>query len=106
MRTHADGFSALRDDKIDAYASDRLILVGLALSGIDVASYRLSDEMFSYEPYALMMRRDADFKVAVDRELARLVPQRRYFEPLWKMVWSAGRTQHTAEGHVLSEFYA
>jgi ABC-type amino acid transport substrate-binding protein len=28
--------------------------------------------MFSYEPYALMMRRDADFKVAVDRELARL----------------------------------
>ena len=51
---------------------DRLILVGLALSGIDAASYRLSDEMFSYEPYALMMRRDADFKVAVDRELARL----------------------------------
>ncbi len=72
VRTHADGFSALRDDKIDAYASDRLILVGLALSGIDAASYRLSDEMFSYEPYALMMRRDADFKVAVDRELARL----------------------------------
>jgi ABC-type amino acid transport substrate-binding protein len=72
VRNHADGYSALREDKIDAYASDRIILIGLALSSIDAASYRLSDEMFSYEPYALMMRRDADFRLAVNRELARL----------------------------------
>ncbi len=72
VRTHAEGFGALREDKIDAYASDRIILVGLALSGIDAPSYQLSDEMFSYEPYALMLRRDADFRLAVNRELARL----------------------------------
>ncbi len=72
VRTHAEGYSALREDRIDAYASDRIILIGLALSGIDAASYRLSDEMFSYEPYALMMRRDFDFRLAVNRELARL----------------------------------
>ena len=72
VRTHAEGISALREGKIDAYASDRMILIGLALSAIDVASYSLSDEMFSYEPYALMMRRDADFRLAVNRELARL----------------------------------
>ena len=72
VRTHAEGYSALREDRIDAYASDRIILIGLALNGIDAASYRLSDEMFSYEPYALMMRRDADFRLAVNRELARL----------------------------------
>jgi ABC-type amino acid transport substrate-binding protein len=72
VQTHAEGYSALREDKIDAYASDRIILIGLALNGIDAPSYRLSDEMFSYEPYALMMRRDADFRLAVNRELARI----------------------------------
>jgi ABC-type amino acid transport substrate-binding protein len=72
VRTHAEGYSSLREDRVDAYASDRIILIGLALNGIDAASYRLSDEMFSYEPYGLMMRRDADFRLAVNRELARL----------------------------------
>jgi len=72
VKNHADGLLALREERIDAYASDRMILVGLALGAIDAASYRLSDDMFSYEPYALMMRRDADFRLAVNRELARL----------------------------------
>ena len=72
VQTHAEGFSALREDRVDAYASDRMILIGLALNAIDAQSYRLSDELFSYEPYALMMRRDADFRLAVNRELARL----------------------------------
>ena len=72
VQTHAEGFSSLREDRVDAYASDRMILFGLALNAIDAQSYRLSDEMFSYEPYALMMRRDADFRLAVNRELARL----------------------------------
>lgn len=72
VQIHAEGFGALREDRIDAYASDRMILIGLALNAIDASSYRLSDEMFSYEPYALMSRRDADFRLAINRELARL----------------------------------
>ena len=72
VSTHADGVAALREDKVDAYASDRMILIGLVLNAIDVASYSLSEELFSYEPYGLMMKRDADFRLAVNRELARL----------------------------------
>ena len=72
VKTHAEGYSALREDRVDAYASDRMILIGLALNAIDAQSYRLSDEMFSYEPYALMHRRDSAFRLAVNRELARL----------------------------------
>jgi ABC-type amino acid transport substrate-binding protein len=72
VQIHAEGFGALREDRIDAYASDRMILIGLALNAIDASSYRLSDEMFSYEPYALMSRRDTDFRLAINRELARL----------------------------------
>ena len=47
VQTHAEGFSSLREDRVDAYASDRMILIGLALNAIDAQSYRLSDEMFS-----------------------------------------------------------
>ena len=72
VRTHDEGFSALREDRIDAYASDRVILLGLASGLLDAASYRLSEEPFSYEPYALMMKRDAEFRLAVNRELARI----------------------------------
>ena len=72
VKTHAEGYGALREDQVDAYASDRMILIGLALNAIDAQSYRLSDEMFSYEPYALMLRRDTAFRLAINRELARL----------------------------------
>ena len=36
------------------------------------APLQLLDIMFSYEPYALVMRRDADFRLAVNRELAQV----------------------------------
>ncbi len=64
--------AALREKGVDAYANDRLLLVGLALAeGADKVV--LLDEDFSVEPYALMMRRnDADFRLAVNRVLARL----------------------------------
>jgi len=63
---------ALREKNVDAYANDRLLLIGLALSeGADKVS--ILDEDFSVEPYALMMRRnDADFRLAVNRALAHL----------------------------------
>jgi len=64
--------AALRESKVDAYANDRLLLVGLALAE-GAERLTLLDEDFSVEPYALMMRRnDADFRLAVNRALARL----------------------------------
>jgi len=70
--------AALRENKVDAYANDRLLLVGLALardarSAEGAEKLMLLDEDFSVEPYALMMRRnDADFRLAVNRALAHL----------------------------------
>jgi ABC-type amino acid transport substrate-binding protein len=62
---------ALRDKTVDAYANDRLLLVGLAAAeGAERLAFL--EEDFSVEPYALMMRRnDADFRLAVNRALAR-----------------------------------
>jgi len=73
VKDHADGRTAIENKTADAYASDREILIGLALTAQNPASFALADRYFSYEPYALVLRRgDPDFRIAVNRSLARL----------------------------------
>jgi glutamate/aspartate transport system substrate-binding protein len=73
VKEHADGIAALENATADAYASDRVILLGLAMTARDPTKLAISDQYFSYEPYGLMLRRgDADFRLAVNRVLARL----------------------------------
>jgi ABC-type amino acid transport substrate-binding protein len=70
---HAEGLAAVERQTADAYASDRIILIGLALAAPNPARFALADQYFSYEPYALMLRRgDPAFRLAVNRALARL----------------------------------
>jgi ABC-type amino acid transport substrate-binding protein len=73
VRDHADGLAAVVERRADVYASDRAILMGLVTSASDPKQFVLLDRYLSYEPYALMLRRgDADFRLAVNRTLARL----------------------------------
>jgi len=70
---HADGLAALEKGTVDAYASDRVLLAGLILKAKEPDKLQLSNEYFSYEPYALMIRRgDTAFRVEVNRALAAL----------------------------------
>src|SRR5439155_8376564 len=70
---HLGGLAALESGSIDAYASDRVILIGLASTAKDPGQFAIAEQYLSYEPYAFMMRRgDAPFRVAVKRVLARL----------------------------------
>nr|MBP6778460.1 transporter substrate-binding domain-containing protein [Piscinibacter sp.] len=71
--SHFDGMRMLADGKIDAYAADQTVLIGLAVSAGDKFVVRIAENGFSYEPYGFSMRRDdADFKQAVNRVLAQL----------------------------------
>ena len=73
VKDHAEGFAALEGGLADAFASDRGVLIGLAVTSKDPKRFLLPDLVFSYEPYALMMRRnDAAFRLAVNRALAGL----------------------------------
>jgi ABC-type amino acid transport substrate-binding protein len=73
VKEHLDGLNALDRGTADAYASDRTVLVGLALAIGNQMPVALAEEQFSYEPYGLMLRRnDADFKQAVNQVLAQL----------------------------------
>jgi glutamate/aspartate transport system substrate-binding protein len=73
VKEHAEGIAALEKGTVDAYASDRVILIGLAMKSKDPTKLAIADQYFSYEPYGLMLRRgDADFRLAVNRVLGRL----------------------------------
>ena len=68
-----EGLRSLEEGRLDAYASDRILLAGLLTTARNPAKLRLSDEFFSYEPYALMMRRgDNAFQAQVNRTLSTL----------------------------------
>jgi len=78
---HQQGLASLLQGKADAYFSDRSLLIGLALDAGRQTDWTLGHETFSYEPYALMMRRnDADFRLAVNVVLARLSRTREIYE--------------------------
>jgi len=73
VKDHAEGLAALENGTADAYASDRVILIGLGRKSKDVSKLSLSTQLFSYEPYGLMLRRgDADFRLTANRTLSRL----------------------------------
>jgi ABC-type amino acid transport substrate-binding protein len=68
-----DGLVAVQSGAADGYASDRLVLIGLALSGQDGVVFRVVDEDFSLEPYALVLPRDErGLRLAVNRALTRI----------------------------------
>jgi len=72
VKTSEEGIAAVRENRADAFATDRLILVGEVLGRPSTVALKLSDDYLSMEPYALMMRRDADLRLAVNRALAEI----------------------------------
>jgi glutamate/aspartate transport system substrate-binding protein len=76
VKTRDEGLGLLREGQVEGFASDRTALIGLVvMSGGSggAANYRLLDQDFSIEQYALMMRRgDHDFRLAVNRVLAHI----------------------------------
>ena len=73
VKDHAEGLAALEAGTVDAYASDRVILIGLGRGSKDASKLSLSTQLFSHEPYALMLRRgDADFRLTANRALSRI----------------------------------
>jgi glutamate/aspartate transport system substrate-binding protein len=67
----AEGLAALENGQADAYASDEAVLIGLAATAKNPKSLRLGGTLYSYEPYAFMVRQnDAVFRLVADRSLA------------------------------------
>ena len=73
VKDHVEGRTALESGTVEAFASDQAILIALAMTAKDPKRFALADGLFSYEPYAFMLRRnDPSFRLAVNRALATL----------------------------------
>ena len=72
VKDENDGAAAVIDRRIDAFAGDRMVLLGVGLRSGGGQVLALAREDFSFEPYGLMMRRDPAFRLVVNRALARL----------------------------------
>ncbi len=68
---HTEALGLLREGTIDAYFADRILLFGLLRDAADSDAFKLSGQFYSYEPYAIMLRRgDDDLKLVADAALA------------------------------------
>mgnify|MGYP001093083566 CR=1 FL=1 len=68
-----ESIEALRQKKIDAFSSDQIVLIGLALKENDPMNFAIKSHVFSFEPFALAVRRnDADFRLVADRVISEL----------------------------------
>lgn len=76
-----ESISALRQKKIDAFSSGQIVLIGLALEEHDPMDFAVKSDIFSFEPFALAVRRnDADFRLVADRVISELYRSRKILE--------------------------
>jgi len=74
---HAESFAMLKEGKADAFATDDVLLYGLAATARSGDQYHVVGEYLSYDPYGLMYRKDdPDFAAIVDRTFSRLAQSR------------------------------
>lgn len=83
-----EALTAVEEDKADAFASDKLLLVGAVTKAKDPRSLTLLTEELSFEPYGIVLPRgDSSLRLAVNTGLAQLYSSgqvveifRRWFE--------------------------
>lgn len=68
-----EGMAALEKGEVDAFSSDQVVLIGQVVTSEKPKQFYLSEELFSFEPFALAVARgDADFQLVADRALSQL----------------------------------
>jgi len=73
VKNGAEGMALLTQGKVDGYAGDRIVLAELRIRAQFPESFTFVGSDFSFEPYALVLRRDdPDFRLAVNRALVGL----------------------------------
>jgi len=88
FKSRDEAFAAVEEDKADAFASDKLLLVGAVTKAKDPRSLTLLTEELSFEPYGIVLPRgDSSLRLAVNTGLAQLYSSgqvveifRRWFE--------------------------
>jgi ABC-type amino acid transport substrate-binding protein len=73
VSTRDDGVNALQAGSVDALASDKILLIGIAPKVKDPTQYAILQEDLGFEPYAIVLPRgDSGFRLAVNRALGQI----------------------------------
>jgi ABC-type amino acid transport substrate-binding protein len=72
VKSRLEGLKLLEGGGVDGFASDRTTLLGLVGGRVRAGTFTLLEEDFSVEPYVLTVPRDHEFRLAVNRSLARI----------------------------------
>ncbi|MCM8593819.1 amino acid ABC transporter substrate-binding protein [Accumulibacter sp.] len=73
LQTREEAIAALEDGRVDAYASDKLLLLGAGLKAKHPRSLVILPDDLSIEPYAIALPRgDAGMRLAVNTGLAQI----------------------------------
>jgi glutamate/aspartate transport system substrate-binding protein len=80
-RDHAQSFAMLAAGKVDAFATDDVLLYGIIATEPAAHDMKVVGEYLSYDPYGLAYRRDDPaFAAVVERAFARMASERRLAE--------------------------
>jgi glutamate/aspartate transport system substrate-binding protein len=90
VRDHAEGMLSLETDRVDAYATDHILLYGLISKSKTPEDFVVVGDFLSFDPYALMVRRDdSAFELVGKKALANVFRSgeivsiyNKWFEPL------------------------
>jgi glutamate/aspartate transport system substrate-binding protein len=76
-----EGVDALRKKNIDAFSADQVVLIGIAFKEQDPTDFAIDSAVFSFEPFALAVRRnDSDFRLVADRNISDLCRSKKILE--------------------------
>ena len=71
VKDHPQGWLALETDRVDAYATDHVLLYGLISKSKDPNQFQVTGRFLSYDPYGIMVpRNDSSFRLIGNTVLA------------------------------------
>lgn len=90
VKNRDEAVAALEAGSADAFASDKVLLLGLAGKMKDPSQYALLPDDLSFEPYAIVLPRgDASFRLAVNRALSEIYRSNEIVE-IFRRAFGAG----------------
>jgi ABC-type amino acid transport substrate-binding protein len=73
VKNRDEALASLAAGSVDAFASDKVLLLGLGTKMKDPTQYTMLPDDLSFEPYAIVLPRgDTNFRIAVNRALAEI----------------------------------
>lgn len=73
FKSRDEAFAALNEGKVDGFASDKLLLLGVVSKAKDPKSLAMLPDDLSFEPYGIVLPRgDADLRLAVNTALSQI----------------------------------